>query len=161
MVTTDFQKYLNSYLFSIALVSGVEVPALELTERGSEVAFTLADLWQSHLDGTASASPGLAGMPRNSTREQEEDEEPTLPWETPQVPLEAELQRCLKRVDSGEKFPARQMLDDIPVYSGLKARAEENNHGQDGKSMQDKMLKALQQRMLNAARVLATLYPAL
>jgi hypothetical protein len=44
-------------------------------------------------------------------------------------------------------------------YTGLKARAEENNHQGDGRSAQDKYLKSLQQRLLNMLRMLATLHP--
>ena len=40
-------------------------------------------------------------------------------------------------------------------------KAEQNDHGQDGKSQQDKWLKGWQQRMLNMTKVLAILYPEL
>ena len=95
------------------------------------------------------------------TAEDEDAEDDHLPWELPQVALEPELSKCLKRVAAGEKFPARSLLEEVPLYEGLKSKAEEKKHGLNGRIQQDKMLKAWQQRMLNVARVLATLYPAL
>ena len=54
--------------------------------------------------------------------------------------LEPELLKCLKRVGAGEKFPARSLLEKVPLYEGLKSKAEENNHELDGRSLQDKTL---------------------
>ena len=42
--------------------------------------------------------------------------------------------KCLKTVSEGMTFPARLLLEKVPIYEGLKAKAEENNHGQDGKT---------------------------
>ena len=50
------------------------------------------------------------------------------------------------------------MLEDVPVYTGLKTRAEDNNHQGDAKAYLDKMLKAQQQRLINMTRIMATLY---
>ena len=74
-----------------------------------------------------------------------------LPWEPEEVQLPEELQTCLKRVLEGHKLAVAPVLSEVPVFHGLKQRAEDNNHGQDGKSMADKWLKALQQRLLNLA----------
>ena len=98
---------------------------------------------------------------QNVKSEDIEEEDDCLPWENPQVPLDPALQRCLKKIAAGDKFPAKTLLDEVPVFEGLKSKAEDNNHGQDSRSPQDKMLKAWQQRMLNMARVVACLYPAM
>ena len=84
-----------------------------------------------------------------------------MPWKITKLPLKQALAKSLKKVSEGDKFPAGSLLEEVPIYQGLKTKAEENNHGQDGKSQQDKMLKGWQQRMLNMARVLATLYRAI
>ena len=55
---------------------------------------------------------------------------------------------------------ASLMLDKIPVFPGLNTRAEDSNHGGDGRMAGDKWLKALQQRLLNMGRVQAALYGA-
>ena len=145
-------------MFSLALSAGLEIPALELSDKASEVAFGLSEHWQA-VSEDQPASKQVGSFKQATDEEEAEDDH--LPWELPQVALEPELLKCLKRIGAGEKFPARSLLEEIPLYEGLKSKAEENNHGLDGKSQQDKLLKSWQQRMLNVARVLATLYPAL
>jgi hypothetical protein len=161
MVTTNFKEYLNSFLFSLALCAGLEIPALELTDKASEVAFGLSEHWQAVGEGQVPPASQPPAKHFKPSEDEDDAEDAHLPWELPQVALEPELLKCLKRVGAGEKFPARSLLEEVPLYEGLKSKAEENNHGLDGRSQQDKMLKAWQQRMLNVARVLATLYPAL
>ena len=39
MVTTQFQQYLNNFLFSLSLSAGLEIPAADLSDKDSEVAF--------------------------------------------------------------------------------------------------------------------------
>ena len=84
-----------------------------------------------------------------------------LPWEPEEVQLPQELQTCLKRVLAGHKLPLAPVLSEVPVFQGLKQRAEDNNHGQDGKSMADKWLNALLQRLLNLARMQEVEYACL
>ena len=43
MVTTRFQEYLQAFLFSLALCAGLEIPALELSDKASKVAFGLSN----------------------------------------------------------------------------------------------------------------------
>ena len=132
MVTTKFQEYLNSFLLSLSLSAGVEIPALELSDRASAVAFELSERWHARVCNQ-------------------------IPW---QVPLEQELFKCPKKVSTGKKFSASYLLEGVPLYEGLKHKAEDHND-QSMNSQQDKILKDWQQRMLNVSRVLATLYPAL
>ena len=47
MVTTNFQEYLKSFLFSLCLCAGLRIPALDLSDRASEVAFGLSERWQA------------------------------------------------------------------------------------------------------------------
>ena len=159
MVMTQFQQYLNSFLFSLSLSAGLEIPAADLSDKASEVAFQLSERWQAQ---GGVANPAVTSDSKANVMMSEDDsEEIHLPWELPQVSLEPALGLCLKKVLSGEKFPAKSLLEEVPRYEGLKCKAEENNHGQDGRSPQDKLLKSWQQRLLNMARVVATLYPAM
>ena len=116
MVTTNFKEYLNSFLFSLALCAGLEIPALELTDKASEVAFGLSERWQAVVEGQL---PQVSKPICNSKQVPAEDEDAKddhLPWELPQVALEPELLKCLKRVGAGEKFPARSLLKEVPLY---------------------------------------------
>ena len=47
LVSPRFHEYLNAFLLSIALAADLEVPTLELSDRASDVAFTLSECWQS------------------------------------------------------------------------------------------------------------------
>ena len=53
MVSTRFQDYLTTFLLSISLSAGLEIPALELSDRALDVAFSFSERWQS-----ASTTPG-------------------------------------------------------------------------------------------------------
>ena len=65
-----------------------------------------------------------------SRNNNDEDDKSILPWELPQVPLEKELFKCLKKVSTGEKLPARCLLEGVPLYEGLKHKAEDHNDQQ-------------------------------
>ena len=91
--------------------------------------------------------------------EQKEEEEVIwLPWETPKERLPGELLLCVQRAQQGDRLQVSDMLSNVPLFEGLKARAEENNHLADGKLAGDKFLKDLQQRLLHMARVHSLLY---
>ena len=72
MVTTRFQEYLMAFLFSLALCAGLEIQALELSDRASKVAFGLAKRWQG-----AATPANKKGKPKE---EEEEEEQAHLPW---------------------------------------------------------------------------------
>jgi hypothetical protein len=164
LVTSQFREYLSSFLYSIALVAGVDVAYLELSPKAADAAFVLAEVWNNDLQdaGPLRAETTDAGARAAEEDDDEEDEEQVghLPWEEPPVPLCQELLACASKVKAGEKMKASLMLDKIPVFTGLKTRAEDNNHGGDGRMAGDKWLKALQQRLLNMGRVQAALYGA-
>ena len=88
----------------------------------------------------------------------EEDEEERLPWDQQEVPLPADLVRCLKRVAQGDRLPLKSILNNVPAFSGLPRKAQDNNHGADGRSQADRWLKGIQQRLLTSLRLLAAVY---
>ena len=57
-------------------------------------------------------------------------------------------------------MPVQTLLEGLPCFTGLKARAEDNNHQADSRSTVDKFLKQLQQRLLHSCRALAYLHGA-
>ena len=167
LVSAKFSDYLWSFLYSLSLHAGVELQCVDLSDKASDVAFVLADLWASWLGEKEAGSP--AGVPaavaaRNpagedaSDEEEEEEEVQRLPWEAPLETLPSELQVCLRRLKAGERLQCKLMLEGVPTYEGLKQRSEDNNHGQDARNMGDKFLKTIQQRCLNMARVQAALF---
>ena len=169
LVSARLDEYSHAFLFSLALVKGLEVDKLELSYRCGEAAFQLADVWTAYL-GTeeASSSTEKKGKTRlldDVVQMEDDDEEDVtaerLPWEEPLAPLPAELQTCLQHVQQGTRLPWRQILSEVPTFQGLKARAEDNNHGADAKAPQDRLLKSLQQKVLNLQRMQACLFVGL
>ena len=43
MITTKFQAYLNAFLFGLCFCAGLDISALKLSRRASEVAFGLSE----------------------------------------------------------------------------------------------------------------------
>jgi hypothetical protein len=168
VVSAEFREYNDAFLFSLALVNGLEIVKLELSGPAGEAAFSLAEVWSRELQGeTTDEKHGkknvqLAGDHAMSDAGSDAGDEPDsaakLPWEQEEVYLPEELQTCLKRVLAGTKLALGPILAEVPVFYGVKQKAEENNHGQDSKSPGDKWLRALQQRLLNLARLQAVEY---
>ena len=77
------------------------------------------------------------------------------------MPLPNDLSVILQRIQAGERLEVKKLLEELPVWKGLKLRAEQNNRRQDGKSHQDKLLKSLQQRLLNIMRAYAAMHTTL
>ena len=74
-----------------------------------------------------------------------------------ETPLPQGLLKCVQSATSGGRLLWKNVLATVPVYAGLKARAEDNNHAGDGKTAVDKMLKGFQQKQLNILRMIACL----
>ena len=161
MVTNELKDYLHAFLFSLALVANLDLPSLELSDKASDVAFRLADRWQELL-----GTPVVPGLELRAKREPgaedpdsgAEEDEPRLPWEDEVVPLPEDLKVVLERLNAGGRAEARRLLEQVPVFRGLKVRSEDNNHKGDSKGSYDKLLKSIQQRLLNLARVQVALH---
>jgi hypothetical protein len=175
LVSASWLEYQMSFLFSLALVRGIEVVQLELSERAGECAFRLAEVWGELLAADAEAmqekkgkQKAVAGSSAMLVEDEEEDENgeeeaggERLPWQDEPSPLNHDLIACLKQTAGGAKLPWKQILAELPLYQGLKQRAEDNNHGADGRSQGDKLLKGIQQKLLHFMRMLATIYTQL
>ena len=59
-----------------------------------------------------------------------------------------------------KKVDMKRLLNSIPVFAGLPARAPENNLGQHARSKQDRFLRLVKQSLLHCLRVGAALAKA-
>ena len=187
MVDATTAEYTAAVLYSFALASEVDPGGqFTLSDRQAEVAFRLAKVWRAAAgvqaeegsgDG-AGAVPGggfrrgaglAAGMAsggdldmnaRHSEANSEDDEEetPPLAWEQPEEPLPEDLGLVLQRFQHhGLQFPAKEVLDCCPKWSGLKTKAEANNYKNDGARAMDRNMKMMQQKLLGLQKI----YPIL
>ena len=157
MVSSNVVDYLNSFLYSLALAAGVEVHQLELGDKASDVAFKLYERWATHLQGFVPQAG--EGVPEG---EGEGEGEQGFTWQWYEETLPTDLAQILAQHNKGElRLDVKFLLDQVPVWNGIKQRAEENNHRQDNKSQVDKVLKTVQQKWLNVLRVHAALHSAL
>ena len=104
LVTTDFQEYLNSFLFAVAIFLQIEVPHIQLSDRASEAAFGLAECFGSMLED----------------ENKPEDPSPTLvniTWDVPLVELAPELAYLWTGVEKGQRhLQLTEVLEDVPRY---------------------------------------------
>ena len=167
LVASEITEYSHTFLFSLALVCGVEVQQLELSERGGQAAFALAERWSTYVEAKTAdenmkdekirAANHSATTGEEEEGSEEEDEGVKLPWEEEAEELPDSLKACLQAVNAGQRLPWKAVLSGIPLYSQLKHRAEDNNHGGDAKAPVDRLLKSYQQKCLNVARMVACL----
>ena len=156
-VAATFADYNKPFLYSIAL--GAEVDpgnaeyVVQLSERQAEVAFALARCWTS--SSSSAAGPDGAGGRESSNKtaaaqgadmdadvEEEEKEVAPLEWELQDEELEEDLIQVLSRHQAGSlQLSAKELLDSLPVFEGIKKRAETNNHRQDAGGKMDRVLK--------------------
>ena len=161
LVSSQLAQYSHAFLFSLALVKDVEITQLDLVPQAAEAAFALKRLWSELMQEHPARQQKIPKAKTPAAEEEEMDDEEDdeeevagrLPWETEEVGLSEELNLVLKRVGEGERLPVGQVLRDIPIFQGLKIRAETNNHQRDARSPQDKFLCSLQQRLLNMCRL--------
>ena len=130
LISSDFKDYLHGFLFSLALVTGLEVPMLNLEAKAGDEAFALANLWaaetlplgKAHLPCPNPIQSDLPGP-------QEERAAEAMPWDTWEEPLPSVLSFLWRRAENGEKkVDLRLLLDGIPSFTGLPVKCPENNH---------------------------------
>lgn len=93
MVTNKLPEYLNAFLFSLALSAGIDVPQIELTDKGAEVAFRLSERW------SGSWSPQAQNHAAGMTTDQAEDEDEAVEdfaWEPAKEPLPGDFYRATR-----------------------------------------------------------------
>ena len=160
LVSLNLQQCLHSFLYALVLVGELDVGTLQLSDGAAEASFRLAEGW-----ATAAGSSSMPQAPQEPTKKDDEEdmaegETPTFAWETPSLQLPPDPAALLTKAQAGERLDLKMFLENIPLWQGLKTRAEENNHRADGKGAWDRVLKGLQQKVLHILRTLAccTLY---
>ena len=109
-------------------------------------AFVLADLWTGH--------PGPTTETGADIKESNEAEAPLerLAFEPEIESLTPDLSLIMTKVEKGERLDARSFLERVPQFRGIDAKPRNNNQRQDAKGRQDRMLKAIQQKLMNMLR---------
>ena len=186
MVSTEVDDYRDSFLYSLALSAGVEVPALQLKDKAADAAFALYERWgcaarpggepqvAGPVPGAGGPGPtlggrGVAGVGDSAgvsatQQEQpsEENDEDVMLWDTPEVPLPGDLLILWNRAKLGQKkLDLKSFLEQLPLWAEIPARAPDNNHRQDGKNVRDKMYKFWSQTILHLLRSQAVLHSVL
>ena len=83
LVSADFRQYLNSFLYSLALLWEVDTPLIELSDRASEAAFGLATVFSKD-------QPPKGEFPEEGS-EGEEHADMVMEWDEPLMSLPPEL----------------------------------------------------------------------
>ena len=178
-VAPTFVDYNRSFVYSLALAAeldpGSDTTVVALTERQAEVAFALYRCWTSSSSSSppcAAGGPppavsggaglqaegGAQGMDADESEEEEAAEARPLEWEQQPEPLPEDLRQVLLRHSQGIlALDPRSLMESLPVWDGVKQKAEQNNHRQDAQHQLDRCLKAVQQKVLGLQRA----YPAL
>ena len=107
-MSTKLKEYLDVFLYSLVLASGLDVAVLDLTEGPAEVAFKLRDLYFKELT-SASTPPKTSAktaLPSHAPAQEEDGEvgTPGFAWETPTLPLSDDLQLLVHKAAGGEKL---------------------------------------------------------
>ena len=166
LVIDTLQVYLLSFLFSVALAGGVEVPSLKLPEKSADAAMGLYELWTrgGAARGTEFSEAKVKKRAANETSAMEEDgaepgAEQRLPWEEAEEDLPEDLAQLWARAQEGtKKLDVKRLLQDIPVFRQLPARPPENNHRGDGKGQHDKALRVFQTTTSHLLRIYALIH---
>ena len=154
LVTSDFSMYRAAFLFSLALILGVEVPELNLTDRAAEAAFGLAHVFGQD----PNSSPE---EPQTEPQEEDVGQSTFLSWDEPLEPLPPDFQLIWQGVRAGtRRLDLRSLLQNVPRYTGLPEQAPLNNHRKDAKSKVDTHSRSWQQSVLHSLRLVTRLYTA-
>ena len=115
LVEPKFACYLQTWLLTIALVTGASMPLLHISQEAKVAAFTLAA-------AIAKQSPS-AGK-----KAQEQPGDLQFPWDEEKRKLPKELQELWRRAQKGEKAIDMQgVLSKLHTWEGMASRAPQNN----------------------------------
>ena len=159
MVKSSWLEYRNSFLYTLALLTEVEIQELDLSDRAAEAAFNLAQVFagdgmEEDYANNLGSNPGTQGLFPNYP-ESVDEEEPVLSWDEPQADLPGPLQFLWTKTVSGErKLDLKSVLTTVPRFGQLPAAPPNNNHRGDGLLKKDKQEKAYQQTLLHSLRLL-------
>ena len=164
LVSADLKDYIDCFLYSLALAAEVDPGPVHLSDRQASVSFALAHVWRESRRRRPAGGPQPTelGFPDNPVGEDGDKEASPLPWEQQKEDLPQDLYQVTARFAAGDlKAFAKAILDSVPYWNSVKARAEENNHREDGRNKSDRVLRTLQQRVLSLQRVYPCLHAGL
>ena len=172
MVEENLKDYLESFLFALSLAYNIDIPKLQLKAQAATVALKFAERVQQRdelqqrdtqrLSQRAGAGIGIGNDEETGQKEKLDEakngKEPLelepLPWEAQKEELPEDLQLVMQRHLKGSlQLDARALLEQMPVWKGVKERSETNNHRQDSMDKHDRILKGLQQKVLGLHRI--------
>ena len=150
LVTSNFTEYQNSFLYALALLWGIEVPTLELSDRAAQASFALARKFGDPPESEDYARQGQEEKPQDDV---------VMEWDEALSPLPQELVVLWQEVQAGtRKLQLAQVLDTVPKFQELPIKPAENNFRMQGRSSWDKQLKSYQQLLLHILRLWSTVY---
>ena len=168
MAAASSEHYLSAWIYALALLAEVDPGSVQLTDRQVEVAFALAKkVKKNAATAGQEAKPAAAGGHQDAEMKEDEDhddddddgEVAPLDWEPQLEDLPNDLQQVLARHTAGTlTLDARALMEDLPVWANLKAKAETNNHKADASSRYDRTLRSTQQKVLGLQRCYAALH---
>lgn len=147
MVKSTFAPYRDAWLLGMALLSNLELPALEAAPDVAEAAFALT----AAIEGEPWPDEGQAAP--------DKELEAVFDWDEPASALPKELQELWARSTRPEqKIDLKALLSAVPRFTGLPSRAPENNLLPAQKKKEDAALRAASQTVLHSLRILANNY---
>ena len=159
LVSPNLQDYLHCFLYAIVRVGELDVGTLQLSDGAAEASFRLAERWATAAGCSSMPKATQGPTKKDDDEDMAEEETPTFACETPSLQLPPNLAALWTKAQAGERLDLKMFLENIPLWQGLKTRAEENNHRAEGKGVWDRVRKGLQQKVLHVLCTLALLHP--
>ena len=111
IVKSAIEPYRDCWLYSIALMAGVDFPTVDLPPEVAEAAFNLVAYLEHDEEPRGQPVPA----PRPEADSDEESEEPTFDWDEKSNPLPRELQSLWQRAAGHEKkIQMKELLEGFP-----------------------------------------------
>ncbi len=135
-----FTEYQNAFYYALALLWGVEIPQLELSDRAAHAALALA----THFQGTEPPSQEPQGDSAKESANTGEGEQGDIcvEWDEPLVSLPQELAALWPEIQQGlRKMNLVSILEQLPKFSELPLTPAENYSRTAGKSQWDRQLR--------------------
>jgi hypothetical protein len=150
LVKATIEPYVQVWLYALAIITGVDLPAAELPQELAEAAFAIASACEmkENEDGQEDVSNNLV--------EDEDAADYKFDWDVPEQELPRELMALWTRAQQGDqKIEIRKLLEAHPPLQHIPPRAPENNLCPEWRKKPDSFLKSVDQQLLNVIRLLA------
>ena len=157
MVEEQLSEYLGAFLFALSVLFNIDIPKLTLGAQAASAALKFAAEVNTKAEETKPEKKEKA-----TENQEEEEEDQVLSWELQREELPGDLGVVLNKHLKGTLvLEPKSLLEQLPLWQGVKDKAENNNHRTDGSRPQDRLLKQLQQKVLGLLRVYPCLHACL